>query len=254
VTLICQTSVREDPIAPTVGVPPRSSGLWLRLILAAAVIGAILLARPRLGALLPAFAESLDELGPLGPLVFMATYAAATIAFVPGSLLTLAAGALFGVALGTVYALVGATVGSAVAFLISRHVARAAFERRVSEMPRFGAIDKAIARDGWRVAVLLRLSPLIPFNLLNYALGLTGIRFSHFLAASLGMLPGTLLYTYSGKLVGDVAAVAAGYSPPRTPAAYLVLVLGLVATAAVTLLITRRARQALAAATAGTAR
>jgi uncharacterized membrane protein YdjX (TVP38/TMEM64 family) len=172
------------------------------------------------------------------------------VAFVPGSLLTLAAGAVFGVGLGTVYALTGATLGASGAFLISRHVARAAFQRRMAGIPQFDTIDRAVAREGWRVVFLLRLSPLFPFTLLNYALGLTRVRTVHFLIASLGMLPGTLLYTYSGKVVGDIATLAAGQSPPRTAAYYVVLGIGLAATVAVTTVVTRLARRALAAATA----
>jgi uncharacterized membrane protein YdjX (TVP38/TMEM64 family) len=204
----------------------------------------------RLAGFVPAFAHWVHGLGPLGPVAFMVGYATATVAFVPGSLLTLAAGAVFGVGLGTVYALIGATLGASGAFLISRHIARAAFQRRMAGVPRFAIIDRAISREGWKVVLLLRLSPVFPFNLLNYALGLTRIRFMDFLIASIGMLPGTLLYTYSGKVVGDIAALAAGQSPPRTTAYYLVLSLGLAATVGVTTVVTRLARRALAAATA----
>ncbi|MEP6687388.1 MAG: TVP38/TMEM64 family protein [Gemmatimonadales bacterium] len=223
--------------------------LYIRL---AAVAGAVLLlalAGRRLAGLVPAFGEWVHGLGPLGPIAFIGGYAVAAVAFVPGSLLTLAAGAVFGVGRGTAYALVGATLGASGAFLISRHAARAAFQRRVDRLPKFSAIDRAIAREGGKVVFLLRLSPLFPFTLLNYALGLTRIRFSRFLVASAGMLPGTLLYTYSGKVVGDVAAAAGSHGPPRTAAYYAVLGLGLAATAAVTAIITRVARRALAEST-----
>jgi len=189
------------------------------------------------------------DLGPLGPAAFVLGYIVAAVAFVPGALLTLVAGAVFGVVLGTLYVLVGATLGSTAAFLISRHVARGAFERRLGTNPRFTAIDQAIAREGRKVVFLLRLSPVFPFTLLNYALGLTRIRLSDFVVASVGMLPGTLLYTYAGKVAGDLAAVAAGSTPARGPGYYLVLALGLGATVAVTVLITRVARRALADAT-----
>ncbi len=210
----------------------------------------MVLAGRRLAAFVPAFADRVNEIGPLGPVVFIIGYAVATVAFVPGSLLTLAAGTVFGVGRGTVYTLIGATLGASAAFLISRHVARAAFQRRMAGIPRFDPIDRAVAREGWKVVLLLRLSPLFPFTLLNYALGLTRVRLADFLIASIGMLPGTLLYTYSGKVVGDIAALAAGQSPPRTAAYYVLLGSGLVATVAVTAVITRLARRALAAATA----
>ncbi len=227
----------------------RHATLWVRL--AAVVAGLVLLALAgrRLAGLVPAFGEWVHGLGPLGPVVFIAGYAAAAVAFVPGSLLTLAAGAVFGVARGTAYALAGATLGASAAFLISRHAARAAFQRRVDRLPRFSAIDRAIAREGGKIVFLLRLSPLFPFTLLNYALGLTRIRFTPFLIASAGMLPGTLLYTYSGKVVGDVAAIAGGQSPARATGYYVVLGLGLAATAAVTAIVTRLARRALAEST-----
>jgi uncharacterized membrane protein YdjX (TVP38/TMEM64 family) len=227
----------------------RGTAWWIRIATIGVVIMLVVLAGRRLAGFVPAFAHWVHGLGPLGPVAFMAGYAAAAVAFVPGSLLTLAAGAVFGVGLGTVYAMVGATVGASGAFLVSRHIARAAFQQRMAAIPRFAIIDRAISREGWKVVLLLRLSPVFPFNLLNYALGLMRIRFVDFLIASIGMLPGTLLYTYSGKVVGDIAALAAGQSPPRTAAYYLVLALGLAATVAVTTAITKLARRALAAAT-----
>jgi uncharacterized membrane protein YdjX (TVP38/TMEM64 family) len=214
-------------------------------------VGAVLLllAGRRLAGLVPAFSGWVQELGPLGPIAFIAGYALGTVAFVPGSLLTLAAGAVFGVGWGTVYVLLGATLGASGAFIISRHLPRSAFQQRMAGLPLFAAIDRAISREGWKIVLLLRLSPVFPFNLLNYALGLTRIRFVDFLVASVGMLPGTLLYTYSGKVAGDVAALVAGHSPPRTAGYYVVIGLGFAATVAVTTMITRVARRAIADAT-----
>lgn len=237
-------------IDPAARINRRATAPWIRLAVIGGVVALLAIGGRRLAELVPAFAEWVHGLGPLGPVAFMTGYAVATVAFVPGSLLTLAAGAVFGVGLGTLYALAGAILGASGAFLIARHVARAAFQRRVAGVPQFATIDRAISREGWKVVLLLRLSPVFPFNLLNYALGLTRIRFVDFLLASIGMIPGTLLYTYSGKVVGDIAALAAGQSPPRTGAYYLVLGLGLAATVAVTAVVTRVARQALAAATA----
>jgi uncharacterized membrane protein YdjX (TVP38/TMEM64 family) len=232
------------------GVPRRATGVWIRIAVIGGAVVLLALGGRRLAGLVPAFAHWVHELGPLGPVAFIVGYALAAVAFVPGSLLTLAAGAVFGVGLGTVYTLIGATFGATGAFLISRHIARGAFQRRMAGVPRFAIIDRAISREGWKVVLLLRLSPVFPFNLLNYALGLTRIRFVDFLIASIGMLPGTLLYTYSGKVVGDIAALASGQSPPRTTAYYVVLGLGLAATVAVTAVVTRSGRRALAAATA----
>ena len=118
-------------------------------------------------------------------------------------------------------------------------MARGAVERRLAGNARFVALDRAIGGDGRRLVFLLRLSPVFPFNLLNYALGLTRVRLVDFLAASIGMLPGTLLYVYYGKLAGDVAALVGGAEHTRGAATYAVLGLGLVATLVVTTVVTR---------------
>ena len=181
--------------------------------------------------------------------MFISGYIIATVAFVPGALLTLAAGATFGIVKGTIYVFLGATVGSSAAFLVSRHVARSAVERRLASHPRFAAIDRAVGSAGRKIVLLLRLSPVFPFNLLNYGLGLTNVSFTDYVMASVGMLPGTLLYVYYGKLAGDVAALAGGAAVQRGAAYYAVLVLGLAATVIVTTIVTRTARRALREAT-----
>jgi uncharacterized membrane protein YdjX (TVP38/TMEM64 family) len=143
----------------------------------------------------------------------------------------------------------GAVLGASAAFGLSRTVLRGAIERKVADDKRFTAINNAVAQEGRRIVFLLRLSPAFPFNLMNYALGLTRVRYVDYLVASVGMLPGTLLYVYTGKIAGDVAALAGGAAPPRGTGYYLVLAVGLVATVAVTVLVTRLARRALAEAT-----
>ncbi|MDX2120134.1 MAG: TVP38/TMEM64 family protein [Gemmatimonadota bacterium] len=223
----------------------RGWGVRTRLVVGILVLAGVILGGRQFADLVPAFVRWVGDLGPLGPLAFIAGYVVAAVAFVPGALLTVAAGAVFGVAAGTAYVLVGATLGSAAAFLVSRHLARGAFERRLSDNPRFEAIDHAIALEGRKVVFLLRLSPVIPFTLLNYALGLTRVTFADFMIASIGMLPGTLLYTYAGKVAGDLAALAAGQSPPRGAGSVVVLALGFLATVGVTVLVTRLARRAL---------
>ena len=178
-------------------------------------------------------------------MAFVAAYAVAAVALIPGSVLTLAGGALFGLLRGTLYVFAGATIGACAAFLIARYLARGAVERRLANHPRFAAIDRAVAREGRKIVFLLRLSPLFPFSLLNYALGLTRVRFADFAVASLGMLPGTVLYVYYGKVLGDVAKVAAGQGAPRGAGYWTVLALGLLATVAVTFVVTRTAKKAL---------
>jgi uncharacterized membrane protein YdjX (TVP38/TMEM64 family) len=225
---------------------PRGKRLLGWVALAVLAGAALVLLGRYAGGYLPRFAEWVAGLGRWGPVVFIAGYVLATVALVPGALLTLAAGALFGLVRGVAYVFAGATVGASAAFLVARYGARGAVERRLAGDARFAAIDGAVGRSGLRIVLLLRLSPVLPFNLLNYALGLTQVRFRDFLLASVGMLPGTLLYVYSGRVAGDVAAVAAGTGPARGTGYYVVLGLGLLATVAVTILVTRIARRALA--------
>lgn len=224
--------------------PPRRR-LALRVGMAALVIVGLVVAGRALGAHVPQFAARVRELGALGPLAFVVGYALATVCGVPGSVLTLAGGAIFGVWAGAAWVFLGATLGASGAFLIARYVARGIVERRVAREPRFAAIDRAIAADGRRIVFLLRLSPVFPFALLNYLLGLTRVRFPDYLVASVGMLPGTVLYVAAGKVAGDVAAAAGGAAPTHGTGYYAVVGLGLVATIAVTLLVTRTARRAL---------
>ena len=224
---------------------PRTSLPWTRIALgAAAVVLLIALARA-VGADVPQFAAWVDRLGFWGPIVVIVGYASGVVAFVPASLLTLAAGAIFGIGLGVLYVFVAAVLGSAAAFLVSRYLARAAIERRLAGNARFAAIDRAVGAQGRKIVFLLRLSPVFPFTLLNYALGLTQVRFADYLVASFGMLPGTLLYVYYGKLAGDVAALAGGAAVQKGAGYYAVLILGLVATVLVTVVVPRTARRAL---------
>jgi len=216
-----------------------------RLLIALAVLAGLLVAGRRAAALVPQFTTWVDGLGLWGPVVFVLGYVAATVAFVPGSLLTLGAGAVFGLAKGVVLVFVAATLGASAAFLVSRYLARGAIERRLAGNARFAAIDRAIGRQGRKIVLLLRLSPVFPFNLLNYGLGLTQVRFTDYLIASIGMLPGTVLYVYYGKVVGDVARLAGGVDLAKGPAYYAVVGVGLIATILVTTVVTRTARRAL---------
>jgi uncharacterized membrane protein YdjX (TVP38/TMEM64 family) len=220
-----------------------------RIALVVGALVALVLLGREAGHQIPAFAAWVESLGALGPLVFVTGYALAVVAFVPGSLLTLAAGAIFGLGQGVILVFVAATLGATGAFLVARYLAREAVERRLAGNARFAAIDRAVGREGRKIVLLLRLSPIFPFNMLNYGLGLTRVRLVDYVVASVGMLPGTLLYVYSGKVAGDVAAVAGGAGPERGSGYYAVLVLGLLATVAVTTVVTRTARRALREAT-----
>jgi uncharacterized membrane protein YdjX (TVP38/TMEM64 family) len=228
--------------------PVRRSALFGRAVLALVVLVGLWLVGRQAATWLAAAPTAIEGLGVWGPVAFIAGYAVATVAFVPGSALTLAAGALFGLATGVVVVFLGASLGSTASFLLARTIARRPLEQRLSGDARFAAIDRAIAAQGRRIVLLLRLSPAFPFSLLNYALGLTRVSLRDYVVAGIGMLPGTVLYVYYGKLAGDVAVLAGGTAPARDTAYYVVLGLGLLATVAVTALVTRTARRALAAA------
>ena len=189
--------------------------------------------------------EALDwigKLGPWGPVIFVGLYVVATVLFVPGSVLTLGAGAVFGVVLGSVCVSISATLGATAAFLVGRYLARDAIARKLEKHERFAAIDRAVAAEGWKIVFLTRLSPVFPFTLLNYAFGLTRVRLSHFVLASwIGMMPGTVMYVYLGSLVN----VGAGHRQ-RTVGEWVLYGVGLLATMAVTVFVTRLAKKALA--------
>ena len=164
------------------------------LALVAAVGAAIMLREHVDAAALLAWVEGA---GPAGPLLFMALYAVATVLFLPGAVITLAGGALFGPLWGTLWNLTGATVGAALAFLIARHLGAGWVARRAG--PRLQRLSDGVADEGWRFVAFVRLVPLFPFNLLNYALGLTRISFMTFVVASgVFMLPGAVAYTWLG--------------------------------------------------------
>ncbi|MGH7415193.1 MAG: TVP38/TMEM64 family protein [Candidatus Rokuibacteriota bacterium] len=197
-------------------------------------------------ALLTSALDWIRGLGAWGPAVFIVLYVLATVLFLPGSVLTLGAGVVFGVIKGSVIVSISATLGATAAFLVGRYLARGWVARRIEGNARFKAIDAAVAREGWKIVGLTRLSPVFPFNLLNYAFGVTRVSLRDYLLASwIGMMPGTVMYVYLGSLAGDLAALGAGRRA-RTPAEWGFYVVGLLATVAVTVYVTRLARAALA--------
>ena len=185
------------------------------------------------------------EMGPQGMVVYGGVYVIATVLFLPGSVLTIGAGFLFGVVNGTIVVSTGSTVGATLAFLISRYVARDWVAKKAASSARFEAIDRAIGIQGWKIVGLLRLSPAIPFNLSNYLYGLTSVRFMPYVISSwLGMIPGTVMYVYLGT-VSKAGLDAAAGATERTWQQDALLSVGLVATIAITLLITHIARKVL---------
>lgn len=191
--------------------------------------------------------EYIQSFGNLGMLLFVVLYVLATIAFIPGSLLTLGAGAVYGLGLGTLLVSVSSVLGASAAFLLARFLLRNWVSRKISEQDKFRAIDQAVAEEGWRIVLLTRLSPAFPFVFLNYAFGLTKVSFRQYALASwIGMLPGTLLYVYLGAVAGSVATLGAPKgSHEKGTLEWVVTVLGLLATLLVTIVITNIARRAL---------
>jgi uncharacterized membrane protein YdjX (TVP38/TMEM64 family) len=184
--------------------------------------------------------------GWLGVLVFSVAYVTATVLMLPGSILTLGAGFVYGPLWGTLLVSPVSVMAAGIAFVLGRSVARQWIARRMERNPRFKAIDEAIGEGGFKIVLLLRLSPVFPFNLLNYSLGLTRVSLRDYLLASfIGMLPGTFLYVYLGSLVTNASQLLSGKRPSAGPWQYALYGAGLVATLLVTLLITRMARQAL---------
>jgi uncharacterized membrane protein YdjX (TVP38/TMEM64 family) len=187
-------------------------------------------------------------LGPEGMVLYGLVYVIAAVLFVPGLVLTLGAGFAFGLLRGVIVVSLASTVAAALAFLIARHLARDRIEKLARKNEKFEAIDRAIGQKGWKIVALLRLSPLVPFSLSNYLYGLTAVKFVPYVLASwIAMLPATVLYVYlaaAGKAAA-AAAVGGAEKATRSPWEYVLFGVGLAATAAVTVLITRVARREL---------
>lgn len=191
--------------------------------------------------------EWIENAGPAGLIVFFILYVIATVLMVPGTILTLGAGVVFGVVKGSILVSLSSTAGAAAAFTVGRYLARERVERRIESNTTFQAMDQAVEREGWKIVGLTRLSPVFPFNLLNYAFSLTRISLRDYILASwIGMIPGTILYVYIGSLAGSLAELGRDRTgQARTPAEWAMYTVGLFATAAITIIITRIARRAL---------
>ena len=189
----------------------------------------------------------IKDIGPWGPLLFIGVYILACLLFLPGWILTLGAGAIFGAIKGSVVVSIGATLGATCAFLAGRYLARGWVEERIRGNKKFMAIDEAVAKEGWKIVGLTRLSPVFPFNLLNYAYGVTQVSLKDFFLASwIGMLPGTVMYVYLGSVAGDVATLGNGPALGAGGAArWAIRIVGLIAAVAVTITVTRIAKKAL---------
>ena len=190
----------------------------------------------------------IDSFGFWTPVAFIVIYNLATVLFVPGSIVTMGGGLIFGVVWGSVYVFIAATLGAISAFLIGRYLSRDWVAKLLEKHPNFKAIDEAVAREGFKIVFLTRLSPVFPFNLLNYAFGVTKVSLKDYFFGSIGMIPGTVMYVYLGSLACDCAALKTA-SQPTNPqietVQWIMRVVGFIATVAVTLYVTRIAKKAL---------
>jgi len=186
-------------------------------------------------------------MGVAGIFIFIAAYAVATVLLAPGSILTIGAGFTFGLWKGFLAVSVGATIGAALAFLIARFIAREKIEAIAQRNDKFRRIDHAIGKEGAKLIFLLRLSPVIPFNLSNYLYGLTGVKFWPYVLASwIGMMPGAFLYIYIGVAGKAAVAAAAGGEAVKHGWQYWTFMgIGFAATIMVTIWVTKIARDAL---------
>ena len=215
---------------------------WLGVALLLAALLAAWFLLP-VQAWMQAFTAWIEVRGAWGALIYGATYAAALVIMVPAAPFTIGAGLIYGF-WGFPLAWVSATLGASLAFLVSRHLLRARVAGLIASRPALRAIDRAVAEEGWRVVGLLRLSPLVPFNLQNYALGATSVGFWPYVAATAaGIAPGSLLYVYLG-IIGK-ASLAGGGSGAGGGLRWAFVAIGLAATVAVAVLIGRKARAVL---------
>lgn len=187
----------------------------------------------------------INSFGAVGAIAYIALYIIATIAFLPGSIVTLGAGVVYGVALGSIYVFIGATLGATAAFLIGRYLARDWVSQKIANNEKFKAIDEAVGKEGFKIVLLTRLSPVFPFNLLNYAFGVTGVSLKDYLLGFVGMIPGTIMYVYLGSLAGNCALIGTEKQPQDYAVQWALRIIGFVATVAVTVFVTRIARKAL---------
>ena len=188
----------------------------------------------------------LADLGGWGPVLFIVVYVVAAITLAPAFLLTFSAGAVFGLWRGAVLTYIGAVLGASAVYAMAAPLARSRLLRWVDRDPRVSATRRAVVKDSAWIMFLLRLSPLVPYNLLNYALSLSGVTYRDYLLASLGMIPAIIMYAYYGTVAGDVTRILAGVSPRRGTEYYVMLLVGLIATFVATHMIGRAARKAMA--------
>ena len=187
----------------------------------------------------------IHDLGPAAPLAYIVFYAVSCVFGIPGSILTLAGGFLFGIGRGIVYVSIGATLGATLAFLVGRYLLRRWIVEKVGSNLKFQALDEAVAREGWKMVMLVRLCPIFPFPVTNYGFGITRVTVREYVLASwIGMLPAMVVLVYIGSLASSLANLGSG-GRTRTPLEWALYAIGLIMAIIVTIYMTRVAKRAL---------
>ena len=190
----------------------------------------------------------IETLGSWSPVTFIIIYNLATLLLIPGSVLTLGGGVIFGIFWGSIYVFLASILGATIAFLIGRYISRDWISQKLSKYPKFHAIDQAVVREGLKIVFLTRLCPFFPFNLLNYAFGVMQVSFKDYVLGSLGMIPGTFMYVYLGSLMGDIVLIGTSQQPTSFTielTRWIINIVGLLATVVITIYLTRLAKKAL---------
>ncbi|HLO85586.1 MAG TPA: TVP38/TMEM64 family protein [Nostocaceae cyanobacterium] len=191
----------------------------------------------------------IKSFGFLAPIIFIIIYNLATLLFIPGSILTIKGGFLFGVFWGSTYVFIAALIGAIGAFLIGRYLSRDWVYQLLEHHPKFKAIDQAVAKEGWKIVLLTRLSPIFPFNLLNYVFGITQVSLKDYVLGSLGIIPGVITYVYIGSVASDISTLNTAdltVNPQMRIWQWTLQGIGLITTILMTIYITKIAQKALA--------
>jgi len=234
----------KSETAPESAVQRRSLLVPIAIGLAVVIALAVLFRTLPVAEWLALFQQWVQGLGAAGWLLYALAYAVCVVAFVPASVLTLGAGAIYGLGVGVGVVLVGASIGATLSFLLARTLLRSRVEQWTSGNERFQALDRAIAKEGAKIVFLVRLAPIFPFTYINYAFGLTGVGTAPYvLATIIGMIPGTFAYVYLGAAGAAAAEAAAadGADATRT----WINVIGAIAAVVVTVFVARIATRAI---------
>jgi uncharacterized membrane protein YdjX (TVP38/TMEM64 family) len=224
----------------------RAATKWIAVVLTIAFPFLAITLLP-IGPLVTKLDVLLDRLGPFAMIVFGALYVVDALVLGPAWLLALVAGLAFGLGKGALLVWASATVAAAAGFLIARYFARHRIEKLVQKNEKYHAVDRAIAKHGWKVVLLLRISPLLPYTISNYIYGLTAVDFVHYLIASaVGIVPMVAVYVSIGA-AGREAVLAAAGGTPHSAVELVVLAVGVLFTIAAAILIARAARRELVA-------